>query len=190
MWSQESMEAFLREKLDPKRYQHSMSVRETAKNMAKYFRVNEDKAAIAGLVHDCAKGLNSYELINLVRKNGYKIDEVSERSPQLLHGLAGAIIARDTMGIRDDEIFNAIAYHTTGRKNMTMLEKIIYLADYIEPLRKYSGVEEIRELTYKNIDKAMIKSFDLTIKYIVERGQMLHINTVEGRNHLLKIVGE
>lgn len=190
MWSEERIEAFLKENLDGKRYQHSLSVKETAKHMAKHFGVDENKASIAGLVHDCAKGLNGYELINIVKKSGYKVDEVSEKSPQLLHGLAGAIIAKDTMGIDDNEIFNAVAFHTTGRKNMTLLEKIIYLADYIEPLRRYSGVEEIRELTYKNIDKAMIKSFELTIKYIVERGQMLHINTVEARNYLLKIVGE
>ncbi|MBU5483551.1 bis(5'-nucleosyl)-tetraphosphatase (symmetrical) YqeK [Clostridium sp. MSJ-11] len=190
MWNEERIEAFLKENLDNKRYQHSLRVRDTAIDMAKHFGIDENKAAISGLAHDCAKWMNAYELINTVKKNGYKIDEVCEKSPQLLHGLAGAIIARDTMGIKDREIFNAIAYHTTGKKNMTLLEKIIYLADYIEPLRRYAGVEEIRELSYRDIDRAMIKSFDLTIKYIIERGQMLHINTVEGRNYIIKAVGE
>jgi len=94
------------------------------------------------------------------------------------------------MEIKDKGIFNAIAYHTTGRKNMTLLEKIIYLADYVEPLRKYPGVEELRELAFKDMDIALIKSFDITIKYVIDKGQMLHLNTIEGRNYLIKIVGE
>lgn len=73
---------------------------------------------------------------------------------------------------------------------MTLLEKIIYLADYIEPLRKYPGVDELRKLSYDNIDKAIVKSFDITIKYVIERGQMLHLDTIEARNYLIKIVGE
>ncbi|MPN04623.1 hypothetical protein SDC9_151868 [bioreactor metagenome] len=92
------------------------------------------------------------------------------------------------MGVKDKEIFNAIAYHTTGRRNMTMLEKMIYLADYIEPLRKYPGVSEIRELTYNDINKAVLRSFDNTIKYVIDRGQMIHPNTIEGRNYLIKIL--
>ncbi|KAJ53820.1 putative HD superfamily hydrolase involved in NAD metabolism [Clostridium tetanomorphum] len=190
MWSEEHIESYLKEKLESKRFLHSLSVRDTAVKMARHYGVDEYKARIAGLVHDCAKNIKGYELINIVKKHGYKVNEIYEESPQLLHGLVGAIIARDIMGIKDKEIFNAIAYHTTGRKNMTLLEKIIYLADYIEPLRKYPGVDELRKLSYDNIDKAIVKSFDITIKYVIERGQMLHLDTIEARNYLIKIVGE
>ena len=190
MWSEEHMETYLKDKLDNKRFLHSLSVRDTAVAMAKYYGEDENKARIAGVVHDCAKNINGYELINIAKKHGYKINAIYEESPQLLHGLVGAIIARDTMEIKDKGIFNAIAYHTTGRKNMTLLEKIIYLADYVEPLRKYPGVEELRELAFKDMDIALIKSFDITIKYVIDKGQMLHLNTIEGRNYLIKIVGE
>lgn len=190
MWSEEHIETYLKDKLDNKRFLHSLSVRDTAVKMAICYGEDENKARIAGLAHDCAKNMNGYELMNIAKKHGYKISSIYEESPQLLHGLVGAIIARETMAIKDKDIFNAIAYHTTGRKNMSLLEKIIYLADYIEPLRKYPGVEDLRELAYKDINKALIQSFDVTIKYVIDKGQMLHLNTIEGRNYLIKIVGE
>ncbi|CDI50238.1 metal dependent phosphohydrolase [Clostridium tetani 12124569] len=90
------------------------------------------------------------------------------------------------MGIKDQDILNAIRYHTTGRENMTMLEKIIYLSDYIEPGRKYPGVEKVRELAFQDIDKALINSFNITIKYVIEKDQVLHLDTIKGRNFLLK----
>lgn len=188
MWSEEKMEQYLKENLDSKRYAHSVSVRDTAVKMAEQFNEDINKARIAGLLHDCAKNLRGYELINTAKKYGYNVSEIYQKSPQLLHGLVGAIISKEIMGVKDKEIFNAIAYHTTGRRNMTMLEKMIYLADYIEPLRKYPGVSEIRELTYNDINKAVLRSFDNTIKYVIDRGQMIHPNTIEGRNYLIKIL--
>ncbi|WP_125152589.1 bis(5'-nucleosyl)-tetraphosphatase (symmetrical) YqeK [Clostridium rectalis] len=190
MWSEEQIEEYLKKNLEQKRFKHSISVRDTAIDMGKFYGENIEKLRIAGLVHDCAKNIKGYELINIARKHGYKIDDVCKKSPQLLHGLVGSIIAKEVMEINNKDILNAIAYHTTGRKNMTMIEKIIYLADYIEPLRKYDGVNELRKIAYKDIDKAMIESFNVTIKFVIERGQLIHLNTIEGRNYILKTVGE
>jgi len=186
MWSEEKIESYLRDNLENKRFLHSLSVRDTAVKMAKVYNIDVEKSKIAGLVHDCAKNMKKSDLIKIVEENNYKIDEVSKDNPGLLHGLAGAIIARDVMGIEDKEIFDAVAYHTTGRKDMSVLEKIIYLADYIEPLRNYPGVDELRKISLEDLDKAMIQSFNYTIKYIIERNQMIHLNTVEARNFLLK----
>src|SRR3712207_5531890 len=186
MWSEEKIESYLRDNLENKRFLHSLSVRDTAVKMAKVYNIDVEKSKIAGLVHDCAKNMKKSDLIKIVEENNYKIDEVSKDNPGLLHGLAGAIIARDVMGIEDKEIFDAVAYHTTGRKDMSVLEKIIYLADYIEPLRNYPGVDELRKISLEDLDKAMIQSFNYTIKYIIERNQMIHLNTVEARNFLLR----
>lgn len=185
MWDENRMEQYLKDNLKQSRFEHSLSVRDTAIKLAKAYDEDVLKAKIAGLVHDCAKNLEDAVMINIVKEHGYSIDEISLNSPQLLHGLAGSIIAREEMEIHDEDILSAITFHTTGRKNMSKLEKIIYIADYVEPLRKFPGVEELRKAAAENLDSALLKSFDMTIKYVLERNQLLHINTVEGRNYLI-----
>ena len=106
-------------------------------------------------------------------------------SINLMHGLAGSIIAKHIMGIEDEDVLNSISYHTTGRKNMTILEKIIYIADYIEPMRNFPGVDELRKIAYSNLDEALLLSFDNTIKYVITKGQLLHLDTIEARNYIL-----
>lgn len=188
MWSEQMMEDYLKKHLKNERYEHSIRVRNTAIELADFFKEDNDKAKIAGLIHDCSKNMEDEEIINIIEKNGYTIDEIERKSPNIMHGLAGAIIAKEIMGVYDQDIFNAIAYHTTGRKNMSVLEKIIYIADYIEPMRNFPGVENLRELTYKNLDEALLMSFDNTIKYVIERKQLIHYKTIEARNYLMTIL--
>lgn len=185
MWSEQQIKDYLKENLKPKRYEHSLGVRDTAVKLAKIYNCDIEKANKAGLVHDCAKNMTDAELIDIAKKSGLVIDEVCEESPQLLHGPVGALIAKEKMGIEDKDILNAIAYHTTGRKHMSLLEKIVYIADYIEPLRNFPGVDELREKAFINLDEALLKSFNNTIKFIIDRGQLLHLNTIEGRNYLV-----
>lgn len=185
MWSDVQIEDYLKLNLNKQRYEHSLRVRDTAILMARHYNVPENKAALAGLVHDCAKNMKGNDLIELIEDHGNTIDEVCRYSPDIMHGLAGAIIAEDVMGIADRDVLNAVTYHTTGKENMSILEKIIYLADYIEPLRNFPKVEELRELSYKNLDDALLLSFDNTISYVLSRGQLLHKDTLAARNYLL-----
>lgn len=186
VWSEEEIEDYLKKNLKEKRFLHSLRVKDMAIKMAKFYNIDIEKTKMAALIHDCAKNKKNEELINIVKKYGYDIDKECEKNIQLLHGLVGTIIAKNLMGIKDQDILNAIRYHTTGRENMTMLEKIIYLSDYIEPGRKYPGVEKVRELAFQDIDKALINSFNITIKYVIEKDQVLHLDTIKGRNFLLK----
>lgn len=187
MWSEEKIQDYLKNNLRYKRYEHSLSVKHTAVRLAEAYNVDIEKAKIAGLVHDCAKNMNDEQILSIALKHGININEVCKESPQLVHGAVGAILASELMEISDKEVLDAITYHTTGRKNMSILDKIIYIADYIEPLRNFPGIEELRELAFKDIDKALLKSFDNTIKFVIDRGQLLHFDTIEARNYVLSI---
>ena len=185
MWNEEQIEEYLKNNLSESRYNHSLSVRDTAVMLARKHGEDELKARIAGLVHDCAKNKNNKEIVEMVEENGYNIDMVCKNSPDLLHGLAGAIIAKNLMGIQDEDVLNSIAYHTTGRKEMSLLEKIIYIADYIEPLRKFPGVDNLRETVQKDLEEGILLSFNNTINYVISLGQLLHMDTIEARNYLI-----
>lgn len=185
MWSEEKIKDFIREKLEPDRFNHVLGVGDSAAKLAKHYNESIEKAVLAALIHDCAKNMGDEEILNIVESNGYAVDWVSKRNPQLLHGLAGAIIGKNEMGVENAEIFDAVRYHTTGRKNMGLLEKIIYLADYIELGRSFPGVEELRRLAFEDIDKAVLSSLDNTIKYVISRGQLLHTDTIDARNYFI-----
>lgn len=185
MWSEQEIENYLMHNLKTKRYDHSLSVRNTSIELAKLYNEDVEKAKIAGLVHDCAKNMSDEKILDIALNYNLKVDEISKESPQLLHGAVAAVIAKEKMGIQDEDILNAVAYHTTGRKNMSQLEKIIYLADYVEPLRDFPGVEELRKISYENLDKALLLSFNNTIKFVLEKGQLIHLDTIKGRNFII-----
>lgn len=185
MWNIEKMDEYLRNNLKKSRYEHSVSVMNTAVKLAEKYNEDTFKAQTAGLIHDCAKNLSDEEILNILKEHGYIIDDVCRCYPKIMHGTAGSIIAEEIMGVHDKDILSAVKYHTTGKKNMNTLEKIIYLADYIEPLRDFDGVDEIRKEAQADLDGALIKAFDRTIEYVVESGNPLHIDTVEGRNYLI-----
>lgn len=188
MWNEAQIISYLQDKLSAKRYEHVLGVRDTAMELAKTYGEDEKKASLAALLHDCAKNMGDLELIKLVKDYGYVPDKIEMQAPQLLHGRAAAIIAKNEMGIGDTSICDAVIYHTTGREGMSLLEKIIYIADYIEPTRSFLGVEDLRKEAFANLDKAMLMSLENTIKYIISRGQLLHSNTVEARNYFLQLV--
>ncbi len=150
--------------LTPKRFKHTQGVAEEAAKMAKRYGADEKKAYIAGLLHDCAKCIPTSEKLPLCKKYGVKLDDVLIKNPDLTHSFLGAKIAEKDYGIKDKDILNAIAYHTTGRADMSLLEKIIYIADYIEPNRKYfDGLDKARKLAYEDIDKTMVAILNNTI---------------------------
>ncbi len=175
---------FLKAELSEYRFRHTMGVADTAKDLAQKYGENEEVAYIAGLLHDIAKELSLDKLLNLAEKYNADPDEITKTSSALMHGLIGAYMAREKFGV-EDKIFDAIKYHTTGKANMSLFTKIIYIADYIEPNRCMSGVEAARELAYSSIDDAILMSLSTTIIHTVNKGGIVHPSTVEARNYLL-----
>ncbi|MGB9809005.1 MAG: bis(5'-nucleosyl)-tetraphosphatase (symmetrical) YqeK [Caldanaerobacter sp.] len=186
----ERMKAKLKEILDKERYSHSIGVMETALKLAEKYGADVEKAMVAGLLHDCAKGLSDEELLKMAYKYGVPVDNILLKVPFLLHGPVGACMVQELFGVTDEEIKRAIALHTTGDVNMSILDKIIFLADYIEPNRDFEGVEELRELSWKDLDLAVLRAYDSTICYVIKRNMILYEKTVSGRNDILLKLGE
>ncbi|MDI3529255.1 MAG: hypothetical protein PWQ23_1074 [Thermoanaerobacter sp.] len=181
----ELLKSKLRSLLDKERYLHSIGVMETAIHLAKKYGADVEKAQVAGLLHDCAKSYSDEELLKFAQRYGIEVDEVLKHAPFLLHGPVGAHLVEEIFGIKDEEIKRAIALHTTGDVNMTILDKIIFLADYIEPNRNFEGVEKLKQLAEQDVDMAVLKAFDSTICYVIERKLLLYEKTIRARNDIL-----
>ncbi len=182
----EKIKEYLKDTLSEKRYIHSLGVAEEAVSLARHYGADEDKAYIAGLCHDVAKEIpNDIAKYMLKEKYGAVLSDVEEVTHKLLHGPLGAYMAQSEFGISDIEIIDAIKYHTTAKANMSMLCKIIYMADYTEKNRTYEGVEELRELSFKNLDDAIIFGIDFTIGELIEKGAAFHPDTIDARNYIL-----
>ena len=165
--------------LERKRYEHTLGVAYTAANLAMVHGVDVEKALTAGMLHDCAKCISHHKQLTICRKNKMILSEIeSENHSPLLHAKAGSCLARKKYGITDEEILQAISYHTTGRPHMSPLEKIIYIADYIEPgreraKRSYADVQnlqEVRKMAYQDLDKTLCKILSDTLDYLSRKG--------------------
>lgn len=174
--------------LTPERFRHSLGVAETAARLAKINGADEDKAYTAGILHDAAKNLSYEEMLERRREYGVKFDETSESSGALLHAPLGAEIAKREFGISDDEILESIRSHTVARENMSTLDKIIYIADMIEPNRNFDGVEEIRAAAFENLDRGVLMGLEQTILHTIKKGLILHPSTVYARNSLIALL--
>ena len=168
--------------IDEYRLEHSVNVSKCAAQLAGHYGADVEKAELTGLIHDCAKNLPLDKALELGEKYGYEPDMITRMNPILIHAPLGAYLARELFDIDDPEILDAIAWHTTGRKNMTLLEKIICLADFIEEGRSYNGVEDIRKLAFVDINRALLAGFDYPLKHC-NKGKFLHPMTIEARNH-------
>ena len=185
MWTIDQIHDYLKQNIGESRYIHTLGVIKTAKELAKLNNEDESKAELAALVHDIAKQMPVPEQINILESNGITIDIITKNSPQVLHGFVGAILAKSLIGIEDEDVINAIKNHTVARKNMSTLEKIIYIADYIEPNRKYPGVDELRRVTYENLNEGVLKGIENTIAFVMSRRQLVHPDTIDARNYLI-----
>lgn len=164
--------------LDAQRLAHCIGVETVAVRMAERFGVDKDKASQAGLLHDCAKNCTLDKMLELTRQGGEEPDAIMRASRALLHAPAGAELARRAYGENDGEVLHAIRWHTTGCAQMNDLDKIIYLADMIEPNRKpYPGLEELRSLCMEDLDAAMRTALSQSQAYVQERNQQLHPDT-------------
>lgn len=171
--------------LSPKRFKHSLGVMETARRLAELNGFDVKKAELAGILHDCAREIRNEEILKICRENNIEIDDISALEPKLLHGPVGAVLAKNEYGIEDEEILGAISCHTTGRKNMTVLDKIIFLADYIEPGRNFTEVDKIRKAVYEDLDTGMIISLVNTIKHLVKKKQLIQKDTIDTWNYIM-----
>ena len=167
----------LKKELDAQRYTHTLGVEETARQMALLFGEDPQKAALAGLLHDCAKCMTLTQMVKAAK--GVPLDPVMKESKALMHAVAGMCVAKNVYGVDDPDVLGAIRWHTTGHAGMTRLEKIIYLADMIEPSRKpYPGLEEIRALCWKDLDLAMYTALTMSLEHVVSQGKTLHPDTL------------
>ena len=170
----------LKKELDEPRYQHTLGVMYTASAMAMCHGADLTQALTAGLLHDCAKCVPADEKIKLCEKNHIEISDAEYKNPGLLHAKLGAFFARKKYEIENEEILRSIESHTTGRPNMSLLDKIIYIADYIEPGRDVApNLPEVRALAFVDIDACLYRILEDTLAYLAEKGATLDPATEE-----------
>ncbi|WML25517.1 bis(5'-nucleosyl)-tetraphosphatase (symmetrical) YqeK [Neobacillus sp. OS1-33] len=167
------------------RYQHTLGVMETAIALAKQYGVDEQKAELAAIFHDYAKFRPKDEMKEIIIEQGFP-QNLLEYNSELWHAPAGAYLAEKEAGIIDPEVLEAIRFHTSGRPGMTLLDKIIYLADYIEPGRHFPGVEEVRNVAKENLDKALIMAVKNTIIFLLKKNQTVYPETFYTYNDLIR----
>lgn len=177
---------YLNKNLSAERYKHTICCAELAAELSVIYGEDKNKAYKAGLLHDVAKELSVDKMREYIKNNGVHVDVYMENNPALLHAYASAAMAEAIFDVDDKEILSAITYHTTGKENMTLLEKIIFIADASDESRTYDKkIEQWRELAKNDIDAAILKVLDFNIIKVVNRGFVLHENTVKARNYLV-----
>ena len=177
--------------LEEKRFQHTLGVAYTASNLAFVYGYDDKKAFIAGLLHDSAKCISHQKRLMICKKNHLEITTVEEENPVLLHAKVGAFFAKEKYGVCDEEILNAIRFHTTGRPDMTLLEKIIYVADFIEPHRKkLPRLDEIRKISFEDLDMAIYMILENSLNYLEKGNAKIDTKTEETYIFYKKMIEE
>jgi len=176
----------LKENLSNKRYEHSLLTANESKKLAKKYNVDGNKAYLAGLLHDCAKDLSKKQLQGMLENKGYNKEFLNSKT--IMHAPVGAIIAQNDYDVKDKTVLDAIKYHCYARKEMTLIEKVVFVADKIEPSRKYNDIKKLRDLAYKNIDEALLYFISFTINKIKKNKGYLHYNTIEASKYYKNII--
>ena len=166
-----------------KRIPHVMGVEEEAVKLAQRWGADPELARRAGILHDCTKYYELPERLDICEEYGVRLDALEQKAVKLLHSKTGACIARGVFG-QPDAVYDAIFWHTTGKADMTTLEKVLYIADYMEPNRDFDGVERLRHLAYTDLDKAMLLGVEMTIQEMQQRQVPIHTNTLQARDWL------
>lgn len=173
-------------RLKTSRLNHTIGVMNKAAQLAELHNCSKEKAMLAGLLHDYAKNLSREELEEYINKHDIEVDKESAMNINLMHGIVGAYMVSEELLIDDKEILDAISYHTFGREGMSLLEKVVFLADAIEDGRQYQGVDKIREISESNLDQAIILSIENTLMHVLKSGDIVHLNSIRLRNELLE----
>lgn len=176
----------LKQKLTPSRLYHSICVAEQARKLAEIFGADAEKAYTAGLIHDIMRYEPPENMLKLIDEDGkHKLTESERKITVTLHAVAGEVYLRTKMGVTDEEILSAVRYHTTGKENMSLLEKIIYVADLTSEDRNYPDVDEVRAIAQQSLEKATLRGLSFTIESNVKENKPIHIDTVKAYNYLV-----
>lgn len=178
----ESFKNVLKERLTERRYIHSLNVADSARELARIYGADEEKAYTAGLIHDSCKDTPAGLQLSYMLENKTELTDIELNTPKLYHAICGKIFAEKEFNITDADMLNAIRYHTTGRKNMSLLEKIIFIADFISVERDYNGVEIMREKAVRSLDEAIVEGLSFTIKDLIDAERLVHPDTIDAYN--------
>ena len=177
----------LSKKLKKERLEHTVGVMYTSASLAMRYGANIEKAMTAGLLHDCGKYCSAKEQLKLCEKYKITLTDLEHSMPALIHAKLGAYLAENEYGIKDREVLDAITYHTTGRPEMTMLEKILYIADYIEPGRdRAQNLPEIRKIAFQDLDETVYQILEGTLGYLSAKGGFVHPTTRQAYEYYKK----
>lgn len=180
------LERALQRKVSGDRLAHIMRVVDTARALAIRHGAEVEKAAVAALLHDYARAVPSGDLLDMGRKRNLISDPVEEGTPALLHGPVAAALLQEEGLVSDPDILAAIRWHTTGRAGMSLLERIIWVSDYVEPGRRFSGADEVRTLAQLDLDLAMLRGLEQTLRYVLDKRWLVHPASVQAYNWFLK----
>ncbi len=175
----------LSSRLKEKRYYHSLCVADEARRLARAYGADENKAYLAGLLHDITKNSSVFEHLQIFNTFGIILTEVEKNSEKLWHAISGSAYVKHFLNIEDEEIIDAIRYHTTAKADMTKLEVVLYLADFTSRDRDYEDVDVMRKLVDKSQDEALLYALRYTINELLEKGAAIHPDTVSAYNYVV-----
>ncbi|MEE0869619.1 MAG: bis(5'-nucleosyl)-tetraphosphatase (symmetrical) YqeK [Ruminococcus sp.] len=167
------------------RYNHCVNVSKEAVKLAKRYGADEEKAAVAGILHDITKEMPKEEQLQIMLDSGIILDDIQKNAPKLWHGISGSVYIKKHFGIEDEDILNAICYHTTGRAGMSLLEKIIFVADFTSEERTYKGVATMRKKSRKSLEDAMLYGFKFTFSDLSSRELAIHPDELACYNEIV-----
>ncbi len=183
LYDKQKVKSVLKEKLSEKRYEHSGAVAKMAKKLAKALGADEKKAYATALVHDITKDTPLEIQLQSFEKSGIILSSLEKEMPQLWHAISGAEYVKENFTGIDDEVIDAIRYHTTAKREMSPLCKVVYVADCISCDRSYDGVEKLREIAFADIDKAIVMSTSHTISMLNDKQKPIHIDTYNAHKY-------
>lgn len=184
-WTDEKIIELIKSKLNIDRFQHSLNVANSARELAEIYGADPKKAYTAGLLHDVMKNAAPEEQLGVLSESGIDLLPEERANPKLWHAMAGAAFIKYVMGIDDREILRAVRYHTTGRAGMSPLETTVYLADYVSAERTYPGVEDMRRLCLISSDSAILYALRFGIPDLVKKGQVIHPDSIDLYNEVM-----
>ena len=177
---------FLKERLTTKRFYHSLAVAKEAYRLAEKYGCDTKKAFLAGLLHDICKDDEPNSQLQILNEFGIMIDTVTKNTRKLWHAVAGSVYLKEKLGITDAEIISAVRYHTTAKANMSLLEQILYLADFTSEERDYPGVDDMRKAVDVSLEHAMREALIFTVVDLTEKGMAIHNDTMEAYREIVK----
>ena len=181
----EKYKNIIKKMMSEKRYLHSVSVSSVAAKLAKRYNYDEEKAAIAGILHDITKEMPDEFHLELFERHNVKLDEIEKISKKLWHSISGSLYIKENLNINDEEILKEVEYHTIARKNMTLIDKIIFLSDFLAEDRQYENSKIMRKLAFENLDKAVIYGLKLQTEGFFIKNLLLSKNMFEAYNDMI-----